>query len=163
MFITATIPTTVSAPRPTSAASWTPRNGNVNVCTQTPKPTGIAAASTWPASFSHQREAAEVVDRADRRRDRGAEQDAAHLAVERQERERRDEDAEEEREPAEPRHRRTCARSPSCRRSTTRASGPPPTAGVRSTTIASAISAPQTTCRWSVSSIQTIAAAYFVP
>src|SRR5205085_11352764 len=49
-------------------------------------------------------QAAEVVDRPDCRRDRGAEQDAAHLAAERQERERRHEAAEEEREPAEARH-----------------------------------------------------------
>ena len=35
--------------------SCTPTNGNVKRCTQTPKPTGIEAASTWPASFSHQR------------------------------------------------------------------------------------------------------------
>ena len=48
---------------------------------------------------------AEVVDRADRRRDRCAEQQAARLAGEVEERERRDEDPEEEREPAEPRHR----------------------------------------------------------
>ena len=50
-------------------------------------------------------EAAEVVDRADRRRDGHPEQQALRLAPERQEGERRHEDPEEEREPAEPRHR----------------------------------------------------------
>ena len=50
-------------------------------------------------------QAAQVVDRADGRRDRRAEQEAAHRRIEVEERERRDEDAEEEREPAEPRHR----------------------------------------------------------
>ena len=48
-------------------------------------------------------ESAEVVDRADHRRDARAEQHAAQLAAERQEGERRHEDAEEERESAEPR------------------------------------------------------------
>ena len=48
------------------------------------------------------RQPAEVVDRADDAGDCGAEQDAAHLAREIEERERRDEDAEEDREPAEP-------------------------------------------------------------
>src|SRR6478735_5053513 len=56
-----------------------------------------------PAELLPPVEPAEVVDRADDRRDAGAEQDAAQLAAERQERERRDEDAEEERETAEPR------------------------------------------------------------
>ena len=51
-------------------------------------------------------EAAEVVDRADRRRDGGAEHDAAQLAAQRQERDRRDHDPEEERQPAEARDRR---------------------------------------------------------
>ena len=50
-------------------------------------------------------EPAEVVDRADDARDRGAEHDAPHLAVEREERERRHEDPEEDREAAEPRDR----------------------------------------------------------
>ncbi len=50
-------------------------------------------------------QAAEVVDRADRRRDGGAEQHPAHPAAERQERERRHDDAEEERQPAEARDR----------------------------------------------------------
>ena len=49
-------------------------------------------------------EAAEIVDRADRGRDRGAEQQAAGLRAERQEGERRHEDPEEERQPAEPRN-----------------------------------------------------------
>ena len=64
--------------------------GNVKLCTQTPKPTGIAAASDLARELLPPAQAAEVVDRADGRRDRGAEQDPAHLAAERQEGERRD-------------------------------------------------------------------------
>ena len=48
---------------------------------------------------------AEVVDRTDSRRDRGAEQQPARLAGEVEKRKRRDEDPEEEREAAEPGHR----------------------------------------------------------
>ena len=33
---------------------WTPRNGNVKCEIQTPNPTGIAAAMSWPPSFCHQ-------------------------------------------------------------------------------------------------------------
>ena len=69
MFITATIPTTVSGMPTHGGTSCTPTTGNVKRCTQTPKPVGIAAASTCPPSFCHQLQAAEVVDRADRRRD----------------------------------------------------------------------------------------------
>ena len=49
-------------------------------------------------------EAAEIVDRADDRRHGRAEEEAARLVREVEERERRDEDPEEERESAEPRH-----------------------------------------------------------
>ncbi len=55
MFITATIATTVSVAPTANGSSWAPMNGNVKLCIQTPAPTGIAAAKTWPASFSHQR------------------------------------------------------------------------------------------------------------
>jgi hypothetical protein len=48
MFITATIPTTVSGIPNHAGNSCTPTTGNVNVCTQMPKPTGIDAASTCP-------------------------------------------------------------------------------------------------------------------
>ncbi len=46
MFITATIPITVSG-TPTQAGTWwMPRIGKVNRCTQMPNPAGIDAAST---------------------------------------------------------------------------------------------------------------------
>ena len=102
MFITATIQTIVSGTPIHGGTSTAPRNGSVKWSIQTPNAVGIAAASTWPASFTTGDEAAEVVDRADDAGDCGAEQDAAHLAREIEERERRDEDAEEDREPAEP-------------------------------------------------------------
>ena len=105
MFITATIQTIVSGTPIHGGTSTAPRNGSVKWSIQTPNAVGIAAASTWPASFDDRRQPAEVVDRADDAGDRGAEQDAAHLAREVEERERRDEDAEEDREPAEPRDR----------------------------------------------------------
>ena len=106
MFITATIPITVTGTPTQVGTSCTPMNGNVNRVHPDAEPGRDRRASTWPPSFCHQRQAAEVVDRADRRRHGGAEQDAAQLAAERQERERRDEDAEEQREPAEPRDAR---------------------------------------------------------
>ena len=56
-------------------------------------------------SFTRRREAAEVVDRAHDRRDRGSEQDAAGLAREVEEREGGHEYPEEDREAAEPRDR----------------------------------------------------------
>ena len=119
MFITATIPNTVSGTPTQAGRACTPISGKVNVCTQTPKPVGIAAASDLPAELLPPRQAAEVVDRADGRRHGRAEQDAAQLAAQRQERERRHEHAEEDRQPAEARDRRP-ARSPSVGRSTSR-------------------------------------------
>src|SRR5205823_1409801 len=50
-------------------------------------------------------QAAEVVDRADERRDRRAEEQTARLATEVEEGERGNDDPEEERDPAEPGHR----------------------------------------------------------
>ena len=50
-------------------------------------------------------QAPEVVDGADRGRDRSAEQEPTRLSAEGEEGEGRDEDPEEERQPAEPRHR----------------------------------------------------------
>ena len=73
-------------------------------CTQTPNQQTIAAAATWPPSFSHQRRP---------RKSSTAPTVVATAAPSRmpriwlsscEERERRDEDPEEEREPAEPRH-----------------------------------------------------------
>ena len=55
MFMIATIHSTDSGIPTHSGSSWMPRIGNVKRCTQIPKPTGIAAAATWPPSFSHQR------------------------------------------------------------------------------------------------------------
>ena len=104
MFITATIATIVIVIPTHAGSSCTPTNGNVKWWIQTPNMHGIDAASDLPAELLPPAQAAEVVDRADRRRDRGAEQDPAHLAAERQERERRDDDPEEERDAAEPRH-----------------------------------------------------------
>ena len=105
MFITATIQSIVSGMPTAAGRSTGPRNGNVKWSIQTPKKGGIDAATNWPASLRPGAQHAEVVDRADDGRDRGAEQDAARLAAELEERERRHEDAEEDRDPAEPRHR----------------------------------------------------------
>ena len=79
--------------------------GSVKWSIQTPNMGGIDAASELAGELRRRREAAEVVDRADHRRDRGAQQHAAALAREIEESERRNEDAEEDREPAEPRDR----------------------------------------------------------
>ena len=54
MFITATIPSTVSG-TPTHAGQRVHADDRERErCTQTPKPVGIAAASTCPPSFCHQ-------------------------------------------------------------------------------------------------------------
>ena len=55
MFMIATIQRTDSGIPTQSGSVWMPMTGNVKRCTQIPKPTGIAAAATWPPSFSHQR------------------------------------------------------------------------------------------------------------
>ena len=54
MFMIATIQRIVSGTPTHSGRACTPRTGNVKRCTQSPKPVGIAAARTWPPSFSHQ-------------------------------------------------------------------------------------------------------------
>ena len=54
MFMIATIQSTVSEMPTHSGNSCTPSTGNVKRCTQMPKTVGIAAAATWPPSFSHQ-------------------------------------------------------------------------------------------------------------
>ncbi len=55
MFMIATIQSTERViPRP-RGSSWIPSTGNVKRWTQTPNATGITAAATWPPSFSHQR------------------------------------------------------------------------------------------------------------
>ena len=107
MFMSATIPDDRQRRRrPTSAARGSPTNGNVKRSTQiAERRRHRRGERPDPPSFCHQRKPAEVVDRADRRRDRRAEQQPARLAAEVEERERRHEDPEEEREPAEPRHR----------------------------------------------------------
>ena len=106
MFITATIPSTVTG-TPTHARHLVDADDRererVDVHAEPGRDRGrehLAAELLPPVQD------AEVVDRADRRRDGGAEQDAAQVAAERQERERRNEHAEEEREPAEARDRR---------------------------------------------------------
>ena len=129
---------------------------------QMPKAHGIAAAAIWPRELRERVEPAEVVDRADDAGDRRAEHDPAHLPVEREERERRHEDPEEDREPAEPRDRTLVERRPPGGSTTPRSRAIPPTAGVRSTTITNAISAPQRTSGFERSSSNTIAP-YFVP
>ena len=55
MFMIATIQSTVSGPPSHPGSAWMPMNGNVKRLTQTPNATGIAAAASWPASFSNQR------------------------------------------------------------------------------------------------------------
>ena len=67
----------------------TPTNGNVKLCDPDAEAGRDRGGEHLPAELLPPGEAAEVVDRADRRRDRRAEQDAAHPAAERQERERR--------------------------------------------------------------------------
>ncbi len=105
MFISSTIQSTVAGIPIHAGSSWMPTNGNVKRSTQIPNATGITAATSCPAELLPPEEPAGVVERADHRRDRGAEEEPAHLLLDREERERRDEDPEEEREPAEPRDR----------------------------------------------------------
>ena len=101
MFMTATIQRTVSGLPTHGDSSCAPTNGNVKRSTQMPEATGIGGGADLPGELLPPEEPAEVVDRADGRRDGGAEQQAAHLVRELDERERRDDDPEEEREPAE--------------------------------------------------------------
>ena len=101
----ATTQTIVAAPAAHSGSSWLPKPGNVKRSTVTPKPTAIGAGGDLAAELPPPRQAAEVVDRADRRRDRSAEQDPAVGPVELEERERRHEDPEQQRDPAQPRDR----------------------------------------------------------
>ena len=54
MFMIATIQKIVSEMPTHSGRACTPSTGKVKRCTQIPKPAGIAAAATWPPSFSHQ-------------------------------------------------------------------------------------------------------------
>ena len=103
-FITATIPISVSgaASEPRSTA---PTNGSVKFSTVTFACTGTSAAANWPASLSRRGQLEDVVERADRRDDRGADQDPAHLLRVRQEQRARHEHADEDRETAEARGR----------------------------------------------------------
>ena len=117
MFITATIPTTVSDAPSQVGTSCTPDERERERVEPDAEADRDRGGEHLPAELLPPAEAAEVVDRADGRRDRSAEQNAAHLAAERQERERRHEDAEEQREPAEPRDTAAPAR-PSRGRST---------------------------------------------
>ena len=105
MFMIATIQRIVSGMPTHSGSSWMPMNGKVKRSIQTPNQTGIAAAMSMPDELRARRQPPEVVDRADGRRHRGAEQDAARLTAEIEERERRHEDPEEEGEAAEARDR----------------------------------------------------------
>ena len=54
MFMIATIQAIVSGIPTHSGSACTPRIGKVKRCTQIPKPVGIAAAAICPPSFSHQ-------------------------------------------------------------------------------------------------------------
>ncbi len=105
MFMIATIQRIVSGTPTQAGTVWMPTNGNVKRSTQIPKYDGHRRREHLADELLPPAQPAEVVDRTDRDGDRRAEQQAARLAVERQERERRHEDPEEEREPAEPRHR----------------------------------------------------------
>ena len=104
MFMIATIQRTDSGIPTQSGSSWMPRNGNVKRCDPDAEADRDRGRSDLAAELLPPAQPAEVVDRADRRRDRGAEQEPAHLAREVEERERRDEDPEEEREAAEAGH-----------------------------------------------------------
>ena len=82
MFMIPTIQSTVSGAPTHIGSAWMPSTGNVKRSIQTLKnATGITAAASWPPSFCHQLEAAEVVDRADGGRDGGADQQPAHRAA----------------------------------------------------------------------------------
>ena len=164
MFITATIPTIVSATPTGFGRSCTPTTGNVNRCTHTPNQPAIAAAATWPPSFSHQRRPRKsstaptvVATAAPSRMPRISLSSGRNASA----------GTKIPRKSASPPSRGTprgVERRPSSARSTTPSSrAMPPTAGVSRTTITRAIRAPQRTSRWLVSSFQTIAGVYFVP
>ena len=93
MFITATIQTIVSGTPIHGGTSTAPRNGQREVVDPDAERRRDRGGQHLAGELHDRREAAEVVDRADDAGDGGAEQDAAHLAREVEERERRDEDA----------------------------------------------------------------------
>ena len=105
MFITATIQTIVSGTPIQAGTSTAPRNGQREVVDPDAERGRDRRREHLAGELRDRFETAEVVDRADDARDRGAEQDAAHLVGEVEEGERRDDDPEEDREPAEPRDR----------------------------------------------------------
>ena len=79
MFMTATIPSTVSGMPIQTGSSCTPRSGNVKLVDPDAEADGDRRGDELAAELLPPAQAAEVVDRADGRRDRGAEQEAAHV------------------------------------------------------------------------------------
>ena len=160
MFITATIQTIVSGTPIHAGTSTAPTNGSVKWSIQTPNAVGIAAARTWPASFgtgaSPRKSSIAPTTQAT-----AAPSRIPRISPERSRNAR-----------AGTRIPMKIARPPSRgigRRLSRRASGVsttprsramPPTAGVSSTTITSAIAAPYRTSGFARSSLMS---AYFVP
>ena len=91
--------------RPTPGRSTAPTNGNVKWSIQTPNAVGDRGREDLARELRQRASPRKSSTAPDDARDRGAEQDAAHLAREVEERERRDEDPEEDRQPTEPRDR----------------------------------------------------------
>ena len=105
MFMIATIQITVSGAPTQTGSVWMPMNGNVKRLDPDAEADGDHGRDDLAAELLEPAQPAEVVDRADGDRDRGADQQPARLAAEVHERERRHEDPEEERDPAEARDR----------------------------------------------------------
>ncbi len=84
-FITATIASPVTIAPPVAPRSTAPTNGSVNDSTRTPAATGMAAAAIWPASFTAGGRSYRSSSAPTSISQQRAAQDAACLAVERQE------------------------------------------------------------------------------
>ena len=147
MFITATIPTIVSAIADRLRQRLDAEQREREAVHPDAEPAEDRGGDDLAAELLPPAEAAEVVDGADGRRDGGAEQDPAHLR--RRAAGTRAPGTKMPRKSASPPSRGTPRgvwRRPSSGRSTTPSRrAMPPTAGVSSTTIARAISAPQRT------------------
>ena len=156
MFMIATIQITVSGLPTQPGIVCTPASGSVKWLIQIPKPTGMAAAAIWPPSFSHGRRPRKssiaptvVATAAPSRIPRASlfsfrKARAGTITP---------------RKSASPPSRgigRVCSLRPPGLSTTPSSRAIPPTAGVSSTTMTSARSAPQTTSGCSVSSSQKV-------
>ena len=135
MFMIATIQSIVAGIPTHAGSAWIPMNGNVKRSTQIPNATGIAAATSWPPSFCHQRSPRKSSSAPTTVATAAPSRSPRVSLLERQEGERRHEDPEEEREPAEPRDRQPVD-APLARRVDRAEQRAPrrPTAGVSSST-----------------------------